>query len=454
MRAPKAAPRGTRSVSDDPAGKAAPGAIEAADRLIAGSTNTLPDVRGLEPGIVRSGHDAESIKPDAAKIRAKVENDRDAVLVKGDLPGPDGKPQGQWVSVEGFDAKTHTFTVRTPDSKDTKSWTPDDLKKFTKGPHGGEAVAITARPEHHATQREIDAIVNAAPANMREAARTAVPLILDAATRAGVTDRQQIAYMLATAQHESQLGHGMTEGGNGKSKDGVDHYFDMYNAGTSRGKDLGNTEPGDGERFKGRGYVQVTGRGNYNDWSKRLDLDLVKNPERMTVPDVAARAMVEGMREGTFRPGHKLDTYTRDKSPGYDYYDARGIVNADKGKVERDQTESNGERIAGYARKYEGALLKVEISEQLPRLAKAGTPLPEPVDVAKWKGDTRTGTFVKVDDTTYALQTARGQYVVFDTTRDLHGQAPPEGERMQVDTKGRLHEAPERAAQPDRTMVR
>jgi len=43
--------------------------------------------------------------------------------------------------------------------------------------------------------------------------------------------------------------------------------------------DLGNTEVGDGVRFKGRGYIQITGRANYATYGKRIGVDLLSNPE-------------------------------------------------------------------------------------------------------------------------------------------------------------------------------
>ena len=49
---------------------------------------------------------------------------------------------------------------------------------------------------------------------------------------------------------------------------------------------LGNTEPGDGKRYKGRGPIQVTGRSNYQRFGKLLGIDLVGQPELAATPAV------------------------------------------------------------------------------------------------------------------------------------------------------------------------
>ena len=43
--------------------------------------------------------------------------------------------------------------------------------------------------------------------------------------------------------------------------------------------DLGNTQPGDGDRFKGRGLMQLTGRANYAEFSKAMNQDFIAQPQ-------------------------------------------------------------------------------------------------------------------------------------------------------------------------------
>lgn len=57
-------------------------------------------------------------------------------------------------------------------------------------------------------------------------------------------------------------------------------------------KDLGNTQPGDGVRYKGRGWIQLTGRANYLKYGKLIGVDLVNNPELAELPENAEKLAI------------------------------------------------------------------------------------------------------------------------------------------------------------------
>jgi putative chitinase len=75
----------------------------------------------------------------------------------------------------------------------------------------------------------------------------------------------RLAHFMAQCAHESGNFKWTTELATGKAYEGR--------------KDLGNIQPGDGVKFKGRGYIQLTGRANYEKFSKFCGEDCVTNPE-------------------------------------------------------------------------------------------------------------------------------------------------------------------------------
>lgn len=143
--------------------------------------------------------------------------------------------------------------------------------------------------------------------------------ILDEWDQRGFTDLRWLAYMLATAFHETARKMQPIHEYGGKA------YFDRrYGPGTPVGKVLGNTVPGDGSRFHGRGYVQLTGRRNYAFASRELGVDFLADPDRAIELGLAASIMFLGMIEGWFT-GKKLSDYIN--SSKTDFFNARRVVN-------------------------------------------------------------------------------------------------------------------------------
>jgi putative chitinase len=104
---------------------------------------------------------------------------------------------------------------------------------------------------------------------------------------------------------------------------------------------LGNDKAGDGAKYHGRGYVQVTGKNNYRKASEALGVDFVANPDLALEPGHAADILVIGMCDGWFGP--PLEKSLGDPP---NYVNARHSVNGtDKAAL-----------IAGYAVEFEKAL--------------------------------------------------------------------------------------------------
>ena len=78
----------------------------------------------------------------------------------------------------------------------------------------------------------------------------------------------------------------------------------VYGLGNPRkARDLGNTEPGDGYRYRGRGFLQITGRAAYREMGKRIGIDLE------AVPDKAGEPLYALMTAAAFWDSRKLNTY-------------------------------------------------------------------------------------------------------------------------------------------------
>ncbi len=159
------------------------------------------------------------------------------------------------------------------------------------------------------------------------------------------TSIAQLAYIMGTAFHEGRLAPINEHGG--------DEYFARYDGRA----DLGNTQPGDGARYHGRGFVQITGRTNYRRATQKLralnlitaDMDLEANPDLALQPDIAVHILFLGMEDGWFT-GKKLDDFVDDvvdRDEHSDFVNARPIVNS----------TDRAELIATYSDAFLNALL-------------------------------------------------------------------------------------------------
>lgn len=152
-------------------------------------------------------------------------------------------------------------------------------------------------------------------------------------------DRYKIAYCLATFKWETA--HTLEP----IDEYGSDDYFNRrYGPQTSTGKRLGNTKDGDGAKFHGRGYVQLTGRNNYEKAGNFFGLNLTDDPEKVKESDLAYEIAVEGMSQGWFT-GKRLSQFMK---PGLtpDYEGARTIVNGhDKAQTIADITRRMNELL-------------------------------------------------------------------------------------------------------------
>jgi predicted chitinase len=88
----------------------------------------------------------------------------------------------------------------------------------------------------------------------------------------------ELAAFMGQCAHESAKFTTTKEFGNGTQYEGR--------------ADLGNTQPGDGARYKGRGFIQITGRANYTAAGKALGIDLVNHPELAERPDIATKVSI------------------------------------------------------------------------------------------------------------------------------------------------------------------
>jgi hypothetical protein len=131
-----------------------------------------------------------------------------------------------------------------------------------------------------------------------------LPGILEAMQKYEILDKQVLIGLLATVRVETSGMKPINEWGGEK-------YWRRYEG----RRDLGNVNPGDGVKYHGRGYIQLTGRANYRSYGQKLGVDLENNPELALDPTVSAlvlacyfkdRGVHQAAKAGDWRRVRKL----------------------------------------------------------------------------------------------------------------------------------------------------
>jgi len=105
-----------------------------------------------------------------------------------------------------------------------------------------------------------------------------VPVLNTAMNRYGIVGTPRAAAFIAQVGHESGQLQWVREIWGPTAQQ----------AGYEGRADLGNTVPGDGSKYRGRGLIQITGRANYAACGEALGLDLINNPQQLEQPQYAA----------------------------------------------------------------------------------------------------------------------------------------------------------------------
>jgi putative chitinase len=115
-----------------------------------------------------------------------------------------------------------------------------------------------------------------------------LPTVLAELVKAGITSLPLVLAALATIRAETEGFEPIDEFKSRYNTSANDHPFDLYD----NNKSLGNLGPPDGERFKGRGFVQLTGRANYTKFGPLVGVpNLVDTPEQANDPIVASKLL-------------------------------------------------------------------------------------------------------------------------------------------------------------------
>jgi hypothetical protein len=165
---------------------------------------------------------------------------------------------------------------------------PQTLAALQPGADGGAGAdpgANTALPVASVT---VDIVSKMFPGTPRANIETNLPFVLQAMVDAGLADKDMVLMALSTIRAETASFRPISEGQSKFNTAPGGPPFGLYDPPTQIAKNLGNTKAGDGPKFKGRGFIQLTGRFNYQKFGPVVGANLIDNPDLGNDPKIAA----------------------------------------------------------------------------------------------------------------------------------------------------------------------
>ena len=133
--------------------------------------------------------------------------------------------------------------------------------------------------------------------------RKHLPAVLMGLEEFGLTDRPMVLMALATIRAESAGFEPISEFRSKYNTAPGGKPFALYDI----RPDLGNNAPGDGVKFRGRGFVQLTGRFNYQKIGKQIGVDLDATPDMANDSQTAGRILARFLKNAETRIRKALD---------------------------------------------------------------------------------------------------------------------------------------------------
>jgi len=140
----------------------------------------------------------------------------------------------------------------------------------------------------------VDLVCKMFPQTPRANIETHLPSVLDGLVQAALADKQMVLMALGTIRAEVECFLPLNEGQSKFNTSPGGHPFDLYD----NRADLGNTGKPDGEQFRGRGFVQLTGRSNYAFHGAAIGManQLMEHPELAADPVIASRLLASFLK--------------------------------------------------------------------------------------------------------------------------------------------------------------